>query len=99
MNSFPMISACFERQWAGLSQYEREWIETQTACDPGYMPMSYPGGLPQPRPYRIHLGLQTIQPSEDAEVDADEGGGVQPCGEQMPNTDRPVDGHAGLPMI
>ena len=44
-----MISACFERQWAGLSQYEREWIETQTACDPGYMPMSYPGGLPQPR--------------------------------------------------
>ena len=48
MDSFPMLTRCFERQWAGLSPHEQVYALTSTACDPGYMPLSYPEGLPRP---------------------------------------------------
>jgi len=49
MDSLPMLTRCFERQWAGLTPYEQAHILTSTTCDPGYMPIVYPEDLPRPR--------------------------------------------------
>ena len=44
MNAVAMVTRCFERQWAGLEEGERRWIERRTA--PEYI-SGYPNEVPR----------------------------------------------------
>ena len=36
MDSFPQLQRCFERQWAGLDEHSRHWIDDSVV--PGFVP-------------------------------------------------------------
>ena len=56
MDSFPQLQRCFERQWAGLEERERRWMDRQLS--PGFI-SGYPVEIPRAHTQMIwYVGLE-----------------------------------------
>ena len=52
MDSFPQLQRCFERQWAGLDELARQWLDANAKSGGWYVP-GYPYEVPPCRTYDV----------------------------------------------